>query len=406
MQRAGSLRRPFTIVGGTYYERCESPPWNALYGSGLRAAASLSARDWPISLHTCADARASGQLRSVAVKSKTTTQITSTDRTPGFHYLHPLAVPSISHHADSDPPASLEVAADSILCFGMLEAKVVVHGDRVVYDPQSPYQPQHFAANGSTARRLAIVANRQEATILADTSDLREAGARLRGQAEIVVIKDGPNGAVVFSDEGTCQIPVFRTRPTFSLGSGDIFSAVFAFEWMVNGVQPNEAARLASLATAWYCQFRVLPLPHPLPDGFHSGPCVPHPQGRKRRVYLAGPFFNLMQLWCVQEARESLRKLGVEVFSPYHQVGTTGDARAIARSDLQGLNDSDVVFAVFDGHDPGTIFEVGYARAKGKPVILLVSNPDSTHLTMFEGTGCEVFHDLASAAYASSWVEV
>ena len=321
-----------------------------------------------------------------------------------------LLPPSASRSINQSPGCRfadyLEVTADSVLRYGMLEAEAVVHGGTVVYDPQSPFRPQRFTDNGSTAERLAIVANRQEAAQMAGTSNLNEAGMRLREQADVVVIKDGSDGAMVFENASSCQVPVFRTRPTFSIGSGDIFSAVFAFEWMVNSVRPDEAAHLASLATAWYCQFQTVPLPHPLGDGFHLGPRVPDHIGRKRLVYLASPFFNLMQIWCMNEVRDCLRKFRLKVFSPRHDVGTKGGANIIATADLQGLRDCDLMFAILDGHDPGTIFEIGYARALGKPVIILLGNPDSTHLTMFEGTGCQIFGDLASAVYAAAWTEV
>ncbi len=406
MQGKNLLHGPFTIVGGTYHERCEFPPWHELYGSGLRAAASLAARDRPIQLHTCADARSSAHLRSVAAGLRITTAVVPSPHTPSFHYLHPLAVPAINHYTEDHPSSRLEVTADTILRYGMLEAEAVVHGRMVVYDPQSPYLPQPFKANGSSAEHLAIVANRQEAAQMAGTWDLDEAGIRLREQAAVVVVKDGPNGAMVFDESGKSQIPVFRTSQTFSIGSGDIFSAVFAFEWMVNNIQPSEAARLASLATAWYCQSRMVPLPFPLPENFHLGPHVPRNRNEERSVYLAGPFFNLMQLWCVQEVRSCLRALGLKVFSPRHDVGMRGSADVIARADLEGLEGCEMVFAILDGHDPGTIFEIGYARARGKPVVLLVSNSDATHLTMFEGTGCQVFSDIASAVYAAAWMDV
>lgn len=39
------------------------------------------------------------------------------------------------------------------------------------------------------------------------------------------------------------------------------------------------------------------------------------------KVYLAGPFFTLEEPWVVGQARRDLKAMGLDVFSPYHDVG-------------------------------------------------------------------------------------
>ena len=39
------------------------------------------------------------------------------------------------------------------------------------------------------------------------------------------------------------------------------------------------------------------------------------------KVYLAGPFFSMGQRWLVDEARRCLGELGMDVFSPFHDIG-------------------------------------------------------------------------------------
>ena len=85
-------------------------------------------------------------------------------------------------------------------------------------------------------------------------------------------------------------------------------------------------------------------------------------------VYLAGPFFNMPELWLVDEARLALRGMGLKVFSPYHDVGI-GIGEDVAPKDIEALERSRAVLAIVDGVDTGTIFEVGYARALAKPVV-------------------------------------
>ncbi|HEV7255416.1 MAG TPA: nucleoside 2-deoxyribosyltransferase [Mesorhizobium sp.] len=80
-----------------------------------------------------------------------------------------------------------------------------------------------------------------------------------------------------------------------------------------------------------------------------------------------------------------------------------GPVASLATADLAGLESCDAVLAVMDGRDPGTLFEVGYARSNGIPVIMLAENVREGDLTMFSGTGCEVVPDVSTAAYKAVW---
>jgi nucleoside 2-deoxyribosyltransferase len=80
-----------------------------------------------------------------------------------------------------------------------------------------------------------------------------------------------------------------------------------------------------------------------------------------------------------------------------------GVAQDIAVKDIKGLENSAVVFAVLDGLDSGTLFEIGYARAKGIPVITLVQNESPDALKMVEGTHCTLERDLVTAIYKTVW---
>src|SRR3546814_14352982 len=104
------------------------------------------------------------------------------------------------------------------------------------------------------------------------------------------------------------------------------------------------------------------------------------------KVYLAAPFFDLAQRWLVEEARSNLLDMGAQVFSPVHEVGP-GPASIVAPEDIAGLEAADVVFAVLNGVDPGTIFEVGYAVKRGIPVIALAQNIQNEALKMVAGSG-------------------
>ncbi len=72
----------------------------------------------------------------------------------------------------------------------------------------------------------------------------------------------------------------------------------------------------------------------------------------------------------------------------------------------KGLNDSDCIFAILNDFDSGTIFEIGYAIAKKKKVIVFVENFSKEDLTMIEGSGCLIFSDIASAIYNLVWTSI
>jgi hypothetical protein len=168
--------------------------------------------------------------------------------------------------------------------------------------------------------------------------------------------------------------------------------------------QAAESADLASRATAYFCQTRGFATPDAL-SAFNPGPIGPsvdYRAGRKPRVYLAGPFFTLAQLWLIEQARGNLSGVGLDVFSPYHDVGH-GCADDVVLQDLAGIDAADIVFAVADGLDSGTIYEVGYARAKAKPVVVYCENESDESKKMMDGSGCILCDDYVTAIYQTFW---
>ncbi|TIX42544.1 MAG: nucleoside 2-deoxyribosyltransferase, partial [Mesorhizobium sp.] len=142
-------------------------------------------------------------------------------------------------------------------------------------------------------------------------------------------------------------------------------------------------------------------LPPPSPDGLISASATPIKPG-SGRIYLAAPFFDLGQRWLVEEARLALIDAGADVFSPVHEIGP-GKATVVAPADLNGLDGCDVVFAILNGMDPGTVFEVGYARKKGIPIVALAENEKEEDLKMFVGSGTIVAQDFVTAIYKAIW---
>lgn len=390
------------IAGGCYFEHCLRPAWDAIFGSAVRAAALL-AHATQVELHTYVEPRWRRDIDARASALGFVLHAHEAPFTIAFTYTHPLSTPIIS------PPLhkiaqqrSFEVSGSVVLRFGMLETSVKVAGDRVIYDPQSATGPVPFQANGSTAEHLVVVANMNEAGLLTGESNPRSAARVVRElhHAEVVIIKQGVHGALVVSEDGEAAVPAYSSERVFSIGSGDVFAAAFAYFWGELRRAPREAADIASRVTALYCRSKALP-PHDLDAEALLALSLTPATLAPGRAYLAAPFFTLPQRWLVEEARNHLLGAGLDVFSPIHDVGAGGNE--VAKADLEGLAGCDRVLALLDGEDVGTVFEIGYARARGLHVVAFAENVSEEDLKMIVGSGCHVVDDLGSAIYRTAW---
>ena len=391
-----------TVVGGVYVERCVEPHWDDVYGSAGRAAAAISAATPDVRLLTYRAKPLEGPMASLDNAYGFTIEGPEIADQIEFDYFHPLAVPKITPRPDAirrnDP---IKVEDEVILRFGMLDGDAIVAGGTVVYDPQSAFDPRPFGENGSTADRLALILNQHEARRFTGNPDARQAAQSLlaRGDAEVIVLKMGSRGALVLTSTSTHQVPAYRSENVFKIGSGDIFSAAFTQFWAIEGRAPNEAADLASRAVSRYVDTKALPIPSAQElaeadlQAIHAG---------EGRIYIAAPFFNLAERWIVEEVRGQLTDMGIPVFSPLHEVGE-GPGEVVAPQDLAGLEKCQVLLAILNGSDTGTVFEVGYAVARGIPVVALAQNMRSEDLKMVAGSGCTIVGDLASAIYQAVW---
>lgn len=391
-----------TITGGIYVERCIEPEWDQVFGSAGRAALILSRAIPDLVLHS---------FRPPALKDALANlQFTTGARLEGpiggvpieFDYMHSLAVPRITPRPDAIKDlGTLEVEDDAVLRFGMLEGDARVKAKRAVYDPQSAFDPQKFQANGSEADELALVVNLFEGrklTAKETPEDIVDALLRDHG-AKVVVLKMGSRGAMVACGSERSPVPAYRSGNVWKIGSGDVFSAAFLKFWAHDDLEPAVAADLASRSVSLYAEQRSLFLPEREElEAIEVDPVTPG----NGKIYIAGPFFNLGEVWMIEEARKCLGDMGAETFSPLHDVGR-GPADVVAQADLDGLDECDCVFAILNGGDAGTIFEIGYATAKGKPVVALAQNVKPEDLKMVEGSGCRVVDNFVTAIYQSVW---
>ena len=113
----------------------------------------------------------------------------------------------------------------------------------------------------------------------------------------------------------------------------------------------------------------------------------------KKRIYLASPFFNDHEIECVSKAETILRDKGLDVWSPRehedreHEVGTRSWSETIFAMDKENIDSADMMVMLYHGaySDSGTVWECGYAFAKGIPCVVVHLNNDS-NLMVHEGS--------------------
>lgn len=85
---------------------------------------------------------------------------------------------------------------------------------------------------------------------------------------------------------------------------------------------------------------------------------------RKANVYFASPFFNDEQVEREERLKKALREMGFNVFSPKENCLCPPDAtqelrRKTFNDNVREIISCDIIFAVTDGKDVGTIWEAG-----------------------------------------------
>ena len=390
------------VVGGVYGEGCTFPHWQQIYGSAGRAAAGLAPHVDTVRLHTVIPTEQSKCITPIFESFGVDVASKPGEQFIGFDYLHCLADPVITpHRTVIRTQETFHVDAKVAILFGMMECAPTVDAEICVYDPQSPVNPQGFRNTGSKAKHLAFTANAGEIKVLTGKGLNEGAQDLLKSEgAEIVLAKCGLDGVLVFDSTGQIgAVPSYKTNNVFTIGSGDVFVAAFALAWGIHGEDPIQAADYASKAAAQYVETSALPI-----QSFEAAKRTPREPVvlAGGHIYLAGPFRELGQRVIVNEVRKLLGILGMTVFSPVHDIGH-GPAENVVKQDLEALNNCDAVLAILNGSSPGTVFEVGYAAAKTKPIFCIAQNMRTNDMKFPIGVGCVIHNDFVSALHLLAW---
>jgi hypothetical protein len=226
------------VAGGSYREICLVPRWHRLFGSGGRAAISISSRSKEVELCTYAGGGLADDVKLTMQSFGIATKIKRIKEDITFSYFHPLSTAARSPES-LRPNGSLKADANTVLRFGFVEGDAIVRANYAVYDPQGGPPLERFEKNGSKTHHLAYVLNVNELLELVQASTVKEAAQRLlHGVTEVVVVKRGPQGVSVYQAGGSHLVPAYKSERVFKIGSGDVFSAIFAYEWGENRLPP------------------------------------------------------------------------------------------------------------------------------------------------------------------------
>jgi len=377
------------IAGGFYREQCCMPAWDAMFGSGGRAAAAISKLSPGSILHTYAeDFNSDGVawLRKLGIEMQLCLRPTPIV----FMYFHPLSRPhKYPSPNEIERQPQIIVNGDAVLRFGFLEGDAVVDADRAVYDPQTWRNPAPFGANGSRANELAIVLNELELKSATGKSDLTLAALQvIKDQnAEIVVVKRGIWGATVYERSGAVTpVPVYRSSRVFKIGTGDVFSAIFAHYWAEKKLPAAESADLASRSVAAYCNSGKLSIVKADTEGLNPIRCK-----ESGTVLLLGTINSIGQRYTMEEARFVLKELGVNVFSP------------ALDSDLNGTTDA--VLILVEGADTKCIELIEYELQPEIPIVVLQEEGvQYDKLQNAQALKCaRIVDDFTTALYVAAW---
>ena len=379
------------IAGGLYRELCEIPVWDADFGSGGRAAAAVSALSPGSVLYTYAHALRSRGIEALE-RLGIRVRVHAAAHPIAFSYFHPLSRPYIAP-APGEVVANqpFEVSGETVIRFGFVEGDAIVDGSRVVYDPQTQRLLPPFGDNGSRAGELALVLNEDEMCSMGGSDDLDSAARHIveTQQPAVIVAKRGPRGVAVYQNEGRLTVPAYRSDRVFKIGTGDVFTAVFAFHWGERRIPPAEAANHASRAVAAYCMTRELP-----PNDDLARRLRPVGSSSPGRVLLVGSVNTLGRRWTMEEARFRLTELGAIVAAP-----------ALDRVD-EHLASIAAVIVLADGISAGELSLVADAHSSGLPIVVLAETAPPCELERLSGATVAFTDDFVSSLYFAIWAAI
>jgi len=391
------------VIGGTYREINHDDISMEIFGSGFRCAKYLIENKNEVNFITSGNNETNKFLKeNQKVYPNFKFECYTYDELITFQYSFALDEPSIFPNLlNISKTEKWKTKGDDVIAFGMLESDYEIECKRAVYDPQTSIKPRKFSEIGR-AEELIYIINRNEAYSISSSKDIEDIKTYFfeNENVKAFIIKNGPYGATLYTKSEETNIPCYLTENVHKIGSGDIFTASFGYYWLSKNLSLKEAALLASKSTAIYCDKKAY-------IDYTSNSKFEYKEFKtsnlsEKQVYLASPFFALSELILVDKIRDALLSFGVKVFSPFHDIGL-GEAISIAKKDIEGIKNSDILFAVLDNLDSGTLVESGFSMAHNKKIIGYHRTCNENHLLMLKPGNFTTYSNLTTAIYQTIW---
>jgi len=116
-------------------------------------------------------------------------------------------------------------------------------------------------------------------------------------------------------------------------------------------------------------------------------------------VYIASPFFNESQLSMVYYIEDSLETHGISFHSPrtsgiikhLPQEEKEAKAKETFEKDVYYLRQCNLMIAVIDGFDPGTVWEMGHFFAHGKRIATITNEKKMLNIMLRESVVAHLY---------------
>ena len=398
------------VIGGIFRERIPSacgPTVRRVGGSGYVAALTAAAVGAKVALMSFVGEEDSGTALTTLHRAGVDTSavqvlpgasgIFAFEDIADRHAPRPSYRPAESFPTDSPPPGS--PTAPVVLAFGFPDfdclqwIRGALESDGTfLWDRQGwlSRDIQPLALEELPTTRRIYIANLQEMLEATNRSSYQDALSEQPAAGfDTSIIKCGRWGTIVTDRTSMASlIPAFLTEARSVIGSGDTFAGALAAR-LANDSELQDAAYTGAAAASLVIERSSNIPPQGLPAAVASVR-----QSRPRRfvnpvtlenrvVYLAGPWFSTAESMLVYEFERALGNLGMAVVSPRRDIGELGPQSTdtevfdVGRRDYEAIDSCDLMVALLDGNDPGTLIEVGYAAKAQIPTIALVSRPDA-----------------------------
>lgn len=202
----------------------------------------------------------------------------------------------------------------------------------------------------------------------------------------ILVLKENRGGSRIydFKEKKEYNIPSLTQPISHSVGVGDVFDACFVSNYKKHGVE--KAGYLSSWVASEYA-FTSYPddfkknteriLKMKIEDLMSLGGCILPWENRKNiNIYIAAPDFDYVDTSKIDQLVDALNYHNFKPRCPIRENGQlTFESKKEERieafsKDLKLINHCNLLIVVYINDDPGTMIELGFAKALGKPCLV------------------------------------